>query len=67
MFQLLRYYLKEIKQEFSQQVFLNALDDGEIVGSVRAYLEKGTAYIRTADGQTRFSKQGYRYQTHASN
>ena len=27
--------LKEIKQEFSQQVFLNALEEGEIVGSVR--------------------------------
>jgi ribosomal protein S18 acetylase RimI-like enzyme len=37
--------LKEIRQEFSQQVFLNALEEGEIVGSVRAYLEKGTAYI----------------------
>jgi ribosomal protein S18 acetylase RimI-like enzyme len=35
----------EIRQEFSQQVFLNALEEGEIVGSVRAYLEKGTAYI----------------------
>jgi N-acetylglutamate synthase-like GNAT family acetyltransferase len=37
--------LKEIRQEFSQQVFLNALEEGQIVGSVRAYLEKGTAYI----------------------
>ena len=37
--------LKEIKQEFSQQVFINALEEGEIVGCVRAYLEKGTAYI----------------------
>ncbi len=37
--------LKEIKQEFSQQVFLNSLKEGEIVGSVRAYLEKKTAYI----------------------
>jgi ribosomal protein S18 acetylase RimI-like enzyme len=36
----------EIRQEFSQQVFLNALEEGEIVGSVRAYLEKGTTYIR---------------------
>jgi hypothetical protein len=36
---------KEIRQEFSQQVFLNALEEREIVGSVRAYLEKGTAYI----------------------
>jgi ribosomal protein S18 acetylase RimI-like enzyme len=24
---------------------MNALEEGEIVGSVRAYLEKGTAYI----------------------
>ena len=37
--------LKEIKQQFSQQVFLNALEEGEIVGSVRAYLKRGTAYI----------------------
>jgi ribosomal protein S18 acetylase RimI-like enzyme len=37
--------LKEIREEFSQQVFLNALEEGKIVGSVRAYLEKGTAYI----------------------
>ena len=47
----------EIKQEFSQQIFLKALKKGEeeeeeggdqtmtIVGSVRAYLERGTAYI----------------------
>jgi hypothetical protein len=52
--------LKEIREEFSQQVFLNALEEGKIVGSVRAYLEKGTAYIGRVDGQTRFSKQGYR-------
>ena len=39
--------LKEIKQEFSQQVFLKATEeDGNILGSVRAYLEKETAYIR---------------------
>jgi len=49
----------EIKQEFSQQIFLKAMaiEKGEeedeeggdqtmmIVGSVRAYLERGTAYI----------------------
>ena len=39
--------LKEIKQDFSQQVFLKATEeDGNILGSVRAYLEKETAYIR---------------------
>ena len=38
--------IKEIKQEFSQQVFLKATEeDGNIIGSVRAYLEKETAYI----------------------
>jgi len=26
-------------------MFLNALEEGEIVGSVRAYLERGTVYI----------------------
>ena len=37
---------KEIKQaQLAQQVFLNALEQGEIVSSVRAYLEKGTVYI----------------------
>ena len=44
----------EIKEEFSQQIFLKAIEKGEeeegdqtmtIVGSVRAYLERGTAYI----------------------
>jgi ribosomal protein S18 acetylase RimI-like enzyme len=44
----------EIKQEFSQQVFLKAIEKGKeteedpammIVGSVRAYLERGTAHI----------------------
>jgi hypothetical protein len=58
--------LGEIKQEFSQQVFLNAIEEGKIVSSVRAYFEKETA-IWTTDGQTRFSKQWYRNQTHASN
>jgi ribosomal protein S18 acetylase RimI-like enzyme len=43
---------KEIKQEFSQQVFLKAIqkgkdaeDDIDIIGAVRGYLEKGTAFI----------------------
>lgn len=42
----------EIKQEFSQQVFLKAIQKGKeaeddiiIIGSVRGYPEKGTAYI----------------------
>ena len=42
----------EIKQEFSQQVFLKAIqkgkdakDDINIIGSVRGYHDKGTAFI----------------------
>jgi hypothetical protein len=42
----------EIKQEFSQQVFLEAIqkgkdakDDINIIGSVRGYHDKGTAFI----------------------
>jgi len=46
----------EIKQEFSHQIFLKAIEKGKeeeeegnqtitIVGSVRAYLDRGTAYI----------------------
>jgi hypothetical protein len=49
--------LKEIKQEFSQQVFLKAIEEGKIVGSVRAYLEKETAYIGRLMVKPRFSKQ----------
>ena len=49
--------LKEIRQEFSQQVFLNALEEGEIVGSVRAYLEKGH---RSARNLYLYRKLGYR-------
>jgi ribosomal protein S18 acetylase RimI-like enzyme len=41
--------LNEIKQEFSQQVFLKAIEeeeeDGSIIGSVRGYLERETACI----------------------
>jgi hypothetical protein len=32
--------LSEMKKEFSQQVFLNAIEEGKIVGSVRATLKK---------------------------
>jgi hypothetical protein len=43
--------LNEMRKEFSQQVFLKAIEKEEldeirnIVGSVRGYIEKGTAYI----------------------
>lgn len=50
--------LKDIREEFSQQVFLNAIEEGEIVGSVRAYLEKGTAYIRRLMVKSDFQNKG---------
>ena len=37
--------LEEIKEDFDKQLFLKAVIDGEIVGSVRAYEEGGTCYI----------------------
>ncbi|HEX2068086.1 MAG TPA: hypothetical protein VHF08_05255 [Nitrososphaeraceae archaeon] len=37
--------LEEINQDFLQQVFLKAVEDGDIIGSVRAYLDKGTVFI----------------------
>jgi ribosomal protein S18 acetylase RimI-like enzyme len=37
--------LEEMKEDFDKQLFLRAVLDGEIVGSVRAYEEEGTCYI----------------------
>ncbi|MDF9409616.1 hypothetical protein L7E55_14865 [Pelotomaculum isophthalicicum JI] len=37
--------LKEIKDEFRNQVFLKAVINGTIVGSVRAYQKEETCYI----------------------
>jgi hypothetical protein len=38
--------LEGIKQDFSQQVFLKAVEERYKIGSVRGYLEKETAYIK---------------------
>jgi ribosomal protein S18 acetylase RimI-like enzyme len=60
----------EIKQEFSQQIFLKAIKKGEeedeeggdqtmtIVGSVRAYHERGTAYIRRLIVKPEYQNKG---------
>ena len=37
---------EEIKQDFSEQVFLKAVEDRYTIGSMRSYLEKETSYIR---------------------
>ncbi|MDD5504586.1 MAG: GNAT family N-acetyltransferase [Candidatus Omnitrophica bacterium] len=41
----LKQTLDEIRAEFKTHVFLNAVDAGEIVGTVRAYEKEGTCYI----------------------
>ncbi len=37
--------LDKIREGFDRQLFLKAVDDGEIVGSVRAYVKEGTCYV----------------------
>lgn len=37
--------LEELEADFGRQLFLKAVEGGEIAGSVRAYLEGGTCYI----------------------
>jgi len=37
--------LEQIQDECSHQVFLRAIEDGKIIGSVRAFLHEGTCYI----------------------
>ena len=38
--------LEELKQEFTQEVFLKYVEDGIIRGSVRAYEDGGTCFIK---------------------
>jgi GNAT superfamily N-acetyltransferase len=37
--------LEELREDFKKQVFLKAMVDGRIVGSVRAFAKDGTAFI----------------------
>jgi ribosomal protein S18 acetylase RimI-like enzyme len=37
--------IEEMRADFERQLFLKAVSGGEIVGSVRAYMEGGTCYI----------------------
>ncbi len=38
----LRQTIEEIKGEFKSQIFLKAIDEKDIIGSVRAYSDKGS-------------------------
>jgi len=37
--------LEDLKHEFGKEIFLKYVEDGMILGSVRAFEEKGTCYI----------------------
>jgi predicted N-acetyltransferase YhbS len=37
--------LDKLREGFDRQLFLKAVEDGEIVGSVRAYVKEGTCYV----------------------
>ena len=41
----LKQTFEEVCAEYEKGIFLNAVDGGQIVGSVRAFSEAGTAYI----------------------
>jgi len=36
---------EEIEKDFESQIFLKAISDGKIIGSVRAYAKEGTCYV----------------------
>ncbi len=37
--------LEEIKKDFENQIFLKALIDGKMIGSVRAFIKEGVCYV----------------------
>ncbi len=41
----LKQTIEEVYEEFLEGIILKAVDDGEIIGSVRAHQEDGTVYI----------------------
>jgi len=41
----LKQTLEEIKKDFEAQVFLKAVVEESIIGSVRAYMKEGTCYV----------------------
>ena len=41
----LKQTISEIREQFKTQVFLKAVSEGEIIGSVRVYEKDGTCYV----------------------
>lgn len=50
--------LKSMEEDFKNQLFLKALMDGRIIGSVRAYSKEGTCYIGRLIVDPDFQNQG---------
>lgn len=50
--------LEEIKRDFEGQVFLKAVPDGRIIGSVRAFVKEGTCYVGRLIVHLDFQNQG---------
>ena len=41
----LKQTIEELKDQFTNHIFLKAISEGKIIGTVRAYEENGTCYI----------------------
>jgi GNAT superfamily N-acetyltransferase len=50
--------LEEIKKDFESQIFLKAVTDGRIMGSVRGFVREGTCYIGRLIVHPDFQNQG---------
>jgi len=50
--------LEEIKKDFESQVFLKAVTDGRIIGSVRAFVKEGTCHVGRLIVHPDFQNQG---------
>lgn len=50
--------LEGIKKDFERQIFLKAVTDGRIIGSVRAFVKEGTCYVGRLIVHPDFQNQG---------
>ncbi|OGP72868.1 MAG: GNAT family N-acetyltransferase [Deltaproteobacteria bacterium RBG_16_49_23] len=50
--------LEGIRKDFENQIFLKAVIDGKIVGSVRAFIKEGTCYVGRLIVNPGFQNQG---------
>ena len=50
--------LEGIKKDFENQMFLKAVENGRIIGSVRAFVKEGTCYVGRLIVHPNFQNQG---------